>query len=401
MTRRAAVFICLVTVALLLWTDNGHSTWAETGEPVRLGEIDPLSGNLALHGWEIHQGIVYAVEEINATGGLAGRRVELVTRDDQSRPEVALTQAQDLLVRQNVAGLVGGYVDSLVAPISELAARHQVPYVAAASLLRALTQGRQNRCFFRVARLDGILEPICAFLAEVVKPKRVAIIYMATPGSTEFAVLVKQSLEKKGITVPLMEKCRPGSPDFSIFLLKARSARVDALISGGFYPDNLILARQLKEQQFPLKAFIAPWGVAYPNFVQEVGPAAEGLLGTCAWNPGVTLPGTEAASQSFVQGFTARFGQPPNSTTMHGYAAARAMLAALDKVLSLGQPLSGPAVCQALRQLDLPLPLERLQFDAQGDPRNYRQVVVQIQQGQLVPVFPAERATGALLPLAP
>jgi len=388
-------FLCLSALAWGLV--GGAVTGSGAGEPpapIRLGEIDPLSGTLALHGWEIHQGVVYAVEEINLTGGLAGRPVELVSRDDQSRPEVALTQTQDLLVREKVVGLVGGYVDSLVAPVSELAARHRTPYVAAASLLRALTQGRDNPYFFRVAKLDGILEPLTRFLTEVVKPERVAIIYMATPGSTEFAVLAKKMLEQAGIAVPLMEKCRSGSPDFSVFLLKAKSARVDAVVSGGFYPDNLILARQLRELALPLKACLAPWGVAYESFIREVGPAAEGLLGTCAWSPGITLPGTEAASAALVQGFSARFGQAPSSTTMHGYVAARALLAAVERVLLDGRALSGDEVGRELHRLDLLLPMERLQFDSRGDPRHYRQVVVQVQKGKLVPLFPPDRAGG-------
>ena len=90
-------------------------------QEIRLGEINPLSGHLAKHGMEIHQGILYAVEEANAQGGVAGHPVKLLSRDDQSKPEVAVNQAQDLIFRGKVTGLVGGYVDSLVGPISQQA----------------------------------------------------------------------------------------------------------------------------------------------------------------------------------------------------------------------------------------------------------------------------------------
>ena len=88
--------------------------------------------------------------------------------------------------------------------------------------------------------------------------------------------------------------------------------------------------RQLRERPLGLKAFIAPWGVAYQSFIDEVGPASEGLFGTCAWNPGITQPGTEKASQAFVEGFRKKFGKEPNTTTMHGYTSARALLAAIE-----------------------------------------------------------------------
>jgi len=74
--------------------------------------------------------------------------VELVFRDDQSQPETAMNQAEDLLYREKVLGLVGGYVDSLVAPVSEIAAKHRIPYVASASLQRSLTKGGTIRSSF-------------------------------------------------------------------------------------------------------------------------------------------------------------------------------------------------------------------------------------------------------------
>ncbi len=372
---------------------GGGACPALAAEVIKIGEINPLSGHLAQHGLEIHQGILYAVEEANARGGLAGRTVKLVSRDDQSKPEVALNQAQDLIIREQVKGLVGGYVDSLVGPVSELAARHQVPYVASASLQRGLT-ARNNPYFFRISKLDGIVQPVCRFVAETFKAQKAAILHLSTPGATEFGDLLKPCLEKAGVAVPIREKFRPGWPDFSVLLLKVRQERADILISGGFYADNLILVRQLKERPVGLKGFLAPWGVAYQTFLRELGEGAEGLFGTCAWNPGITCPGTESFSQAFTEGFRRRFGQEPNTTSMHGYCSARALLAALEAVSARRAPLSGEAVRQALAGLDLTLPMGRLAFDEHGDPRFYEHVVVQIQNRRMVVVHPPQRATG-------
>lgn len=364
--------------------------------PVSIGEINPLTGKLARHGIEIHEGILYAVEEVNAKGGILGRRIDLVIRDDQSLPEVAINQAEDLLVRSRVNGLVGGYVDSLVGPVSELAARHRVPYVASASLQRSLTLGRDNPFFFRVAHLDGVLEPLCGFIREVVRPASVAILYTATPGSTELGQEVESRMKQAGIQVKVFEKFRPGQHDFSAFLLKVRAARVDTLVCGGFFPDHLVLVRQIREQNVALKAYVGPWGVAYPSFIQEMGAAAELLFGLCAWHPGITLPGTEESSQEFAEGFERRFGKPPNTTTLHGYTSAKALLAAYEQDLAAGGSLKGEDVSRRLRELDLTTPMERLVFDEKGDPKHYRQVVVQVQGGKLVAVYPEDRALGSV-----
>ncbi len=384
-------------VRLIVWLLVVLFFWSplplRAAQEIRLGEVDPLSGHLAKPGLEIHQGILYAVEEANAMGGVAGRPVKLLSRDDQSKPDVAVNQVQDLIFREEISGLVGGYVDSLVGPISQQAGRHRVPYVASASLQQTFTRNK-NPFFFRVSLLEGIVQPLCQFLTHTLKTRRLAMIYAASPGASEFADSVRDTLGQVGGNTVLLEKFRPGMPDFSVFLLKLPPAKVEALISGGFYADNLILVRQLRERSLGLKAFIAPWGVAYRSFIEEVGAASEGLFGTCAWNPGITLPGTESASQAFVEGFRKKFGKEPNTTTMHGYTSARALLAAIEMVLKEGSQPTGEAVSQALARLDLQLPMERLTFNEHGDPQHYQHVLVQIQKQRLVVVYPPERATG-------
>jgi branched-chain amino acid transport system substrate-binding protein len=385
--------LMLLLIALLLLLFWGKPSLLMAAEAIRIGEVDPLSGHLAQHGTEIHQGILLAVEEVNAKGGVAGRPVQLISRDDQSKPEVALNQAQDLIIREKVLGLVGGYVDSLVGPVSELAARYKVPYVASASLQRGLT-AKKNPYFFRVSRLDGIVQPVCGFIVETFKAHSAGVLYLSTPGASEFADSLKSCLEQKGVSVPIEEKFRPGWPDFSMLLLKVKQAGVGILVSGGFFADNLIMVRQLKERPLTLKGFLAPWGVAYQSFLRELGGAAEGLFGTCAWNPGITWPGTEKVSKAFTDGFRQRFGEDPNTTSMHGYTSAKAMLAAMETALKGKSGLTGEAVSQALAGLDITMPMGRLAFDEHGDPRYYQHVVVQIQNQKMVVVYPPERATG-------
>ena len=373
------------------------SVRGDEGAPVRIGEINPLTGKLATHGGEIHEGILYAVEECNEGGGLRGRPVELVSRDDQSRPEVAIHQAEDLLYREKVVALVGGYVDSLVGPVSVLARKHEVPYVASASLQRALTRQAPNPFFFRVAHLDGIVVPLCRFVSRALSPRRVAVLFAATPGAAEMAGEVREALEKDGVEIVLFEKFRPGSPDFTPFLMKLKESGAEVLISGGFFPDHLILVRQLRDLRIPLKAYIGPWGVAYPGFVKETGLAAEHLFGMCAWAPGIHMPGTDEASRRFVRRFRERFGKEPTTTTMHGYTSARAVLEAAKGVLEEGRDLAGEALRDKLAALDILLPMERLAFDSRGDPLHYEQVVVQIQDGEIQAVFPPERAAGEVV----
>jgi branched-chain amino acid transport system substrate-binding protein len=363
---------------------------------IKIGEINPLSGRLAKQGVEIHQGIAVAVAEVNETGGLDGLRVEVISRDDQSQPDVAISRAEELCGWKKVLALTGGYVDSLVGPISEVAKKYEVPYVASASLQKELTQ-RDNPYFFRVANLQGFVQPLCGILSESLRPQRLALLHAATPGSTEFARDLRGCLQSRGIAVMLMEKFRPGTPDFTPLIAKLASMNMDVIVSGGFFADHLLLVRQLKENRVSPKAYIGPFGIAYESFVRELGENAEYLYSTFAWNPGITNPGTEAASKDFVERFRSMFHREPNTTNMHGYTSTRAVLAAMQSVLHQKKPLTGPNIRQSLAKLDLVLPMERVAFDKHGDPRHYQHLVVQIQKGNFEVVYPPERSTASAI----
>jgi branched-chain amino acid transport system substrate-binding protein len=383
-------------MASLLFLIPWLNTTLALADTIKIGEINPLSGRLAKQGLEIHQGVELAIAEVNETGGIQGRRVKLISRDDQSQPDVAISRAEELCGWKKVLALTGGYVDSLVGPVSEVAKKYQVPYVASASLQKELSQ-RGNRYFFRVASLRGFVEPICGILSAHFQPQRLAILHAATPGSTEFARELESCLQSHSIEVRLLEKFRPGTHDFTPLIGKLASLNIDVVISGGFFADHLLLVRQLKENRVCPKAYIGPFGIAYENFIREMGHDAEYLFSTSAWNPEITQPLTEEASKDFVNRFRRMFHQEPNTTNMHGYTSTRALLVAMQQVLQQRKPLTGPNIRQALAGLDLILPMERLAFDEFGDPRHYQHLVVQVQKGRLVAVYPAERATGSII----
>ena len=375
---------------LVLWST------ASTAATIKIGEINPLSGRFAKQGLETHQGVEVAVTEANEAGGIGGMKLQLISRDDQSKPDVAISRAEELCGWEKVLALTGGYVDSLVGPISEVAKKYRIPYVASASLQKELVQ-HKNPYFFRVSKLQGFVEPLCGVLAERFKPKRLAIIHAATPGSTELVQDLELCLRSRGIAVSLKEKFRPGTPDFTPLIGKLAGMNIDVIVSGGFSPDHILMVRQLKENNVSPKAYIGPFGIAYETFMREMDEDADYLYSTCAWNPEFTLPGTETTSKAFVERFHRMFNRQPNTTNMHGYTSARVLIEAMQKVLHRGQALTGDNIRLALADLDLILPMERLVFDNRGDPRHYRHVIVQIQKGRLQVVYPSERATAAAI----
>jgi len=246
-----------------------------------------------------------------------------------------------------------------------------------------------------VAKLQGFIQPICDLLSEKLRPQRLAILYAATPGSSEFAHDLENCLHSRGTPLHLIEKFRPGTPDFTPLIAKLASMQIDVIVSGGFSADHLLFVRQLKENRVSPMAYLGPFGIAYESFIREMGENGEYLYSTCAWNPGITQPGTEKLSEDFVERFRRMFQRQPNTTNMHGYTSTRVLLAAMRNVVRRNKPLTGPNIRQALAELDLLLPMERVAFDKHGDPLHYQHLVVQIQKGRLQVVYPPDRATAA------
>lgn len=372
------------------------SSAARNAAELPIGEIDSLSGVLAPQGTAVHEGIVYAVAEANLAGGIAGHRVRLLTRDDAGRPDEATGAAHELAVREGVHALVGGYVDSIVGPVAQVAERERVPYVASSSLDQRLTR-RGNAYFFRIARLEPFVEATTAVPIEIAPEKDVAILFSSTPGATQLARLQRETLESRGIRVAAFESFQTGTPDFLPLLARIQSRGAKLLLMDGFFADDLVLLRQMQGRAGARLPIVGAFGMEFPALIRELGPLAEGALGAIAWEPGMSLSGDREGSRKYEAGFARHFGHPPAPLTMYGYTAARAVLAALDRAVRPSGAVDRQAVRDALARTDLMLPLERLRFDERGDPMHYEVGIFQIQNGKHVLLYPRDRATGRFI----
>jgi branched-chain amino acid transport system substrate-binding protein len=109
------------------------------------------------------------------------------------------------------------------------------------------------------------------------------------------------------------------------------------------------------------------------------------------------VPAAPTESSAFVEAYRTRFRREPAPLSMHGYAAARALASALATALAGGRPLAGDTVREAVARVDLETPLGRVRFTPEGEPVGYERVVVQVQGGRHVVVYPREAATAPLV----
>lgn len=375
---------------------SGCSPEARDRAGFRVGEINSLSGVLAPQGTAVHEGVLYALAEINARGGIRGRKVALATRDDGGRPDTATTAAHDLIVRENVHALVGGYVDSIVGPVAQVAERERVPYVAASSLDQRLTL-RGNVWFFRISRLEPFVDATTAVPLTLLPAKKVAILYSNTPGATQLARLQKERLEGGGVAVTAFESFQTGTPDFLPLLARVKAGGAELLLMDGFFADDLVLLRQIHGPSGAALRVVGAFGMEFPALIEQLGPLGEGALGAIAWEPGMSLSGDLAGSRAFEEGFRREMGHLPPPLASYGYTAMRAVLSALERAAPGAAGTEREAVRDALQRTDLLLPLQRLRFDPHGDPLGFRVGIFQIQNGRHVLLYPPENATGGIV----
>jgi branched-chain amino acid transport system substrate-binding protein len=168
-----------------------------------------------------------------------------------------------------------------------------------------------------------------------------------------------------------------------------RDQAAEVLLSDTFFADHLLLVRQMAQSGLRVDAFLGAFGLEFPSVVLSSARRARGC-GTTSWQSDVNWAGREQESRLFVAAYTRRFDRAPVPLTMHGYAAARAVTRALETLE--GGAITGDRLREALAKVDLETPLGRVKFDDHGDPVAYERVVVQIQNGRHVVVYPPNHA---------
>lgn len=198
--------------------------------------------------------------------------------------------------------LIGGYVDSLVGPIGEVADRSRVPYLATASLDERLTR-RGNCFFFRVSSLGSFVRVTTGIILDVFKAKNVAVLQSSSPGATQLSRRQNEVLERAGVKVPVVEPFSPGLSDFTPLLARVRDQGAEVLLSNTFFADHLLLIRQMAQSGITVNAFWGAFGMEFPRVIKELGPASEGLFGTTSWQPGINLGSNQQQSLAFIDAF--------------------------------------------------------------------------------------------------
>jgi ABC-type branched-subunit amino acid transport system substrate-binding protein len=354
----------------------GSGSGSSSSGPIRLGVTSALTGDYAAGGSTILDAARVAVDEVNAKGGVHGRKLEIVSADDQCDPQVA-AQAAQKLVSQGVVAFVGGYCSAATIAESQILHRSRdIPFVAAISSSPDFTrQGRPN--VFRVIARDDRVAPLTTKLAAQVEgAKRIALLHDGSVFAKVQADALRDNAPAAGLTVVSEDAITPGKSDYRGALSKVASSHPDALIYTGYSTEGAALAKQRAELKLPFK-LMGTAGIAEDVFTKLAGASANG---TRLVTPLLPQFLDDAQAQRFKEQYRNATGKDVSFAGVYEYDAVQALVAALTKAADT-KPATLNAALHAVQAKGFTGPIA---FDANGDRRTTDVVAAQVENGQFV-----------------
>lgn len=388
-------------------TASSGSSSGGSKKPIKIGVINPFSGATAPGGIATTQGYEVAVDEVNASGGINGQKVELV-RGDASTPDAGISEVNRLATSEKVDLFMGTYLSGIANTASETAARNNKLYWETNALASNLTQrGLQN--FIRVgadaasfgkASIDGIDKVVAPSIGKTLKGSRVCITHEQSIYGTSVADTQKSLAEKAGATVVDNVAYDPASPDLGNVILRCQKGSTDFWVSTGYVPDSNLLLRTATQQGFKPAATMMVGSADTKETANAVPePQLTGVYVTAfahndaneAYAPGI---------KKFLDAYKAKYNADPTfPQTTVAYTGAKVLFAALAKAKSTDPA----AVKKILKDIEQPLGSTPATFGVKFDDKLQNTLalptVVQWQGGKLVTLYPEQAAPSGAKPV--
>jgi branched-chain amino acid transport system substrate-binding protein len=363
---------------------------AAPADPIRLGVITSLSGSFATFGTMEVAGYKVGAAEINEKGGVLGRPIELVIEDDASNQNAGLAAAEKL-AGQNVPLILGAFASSITKPLAGYLGRMKVPLLNTNSADTSITKPGSPYVFRVGQTTDAYADASFDLIKSFKDLKTVAVLVSNDALGRSTAASVREKCKQLGYQIVGDQAYDRGLTDFRPTLNSFKSARPDVVALSSYEEDAATLLRQAKEVSLSPKMFVAvgATGYALPQFITGAGDAAEYVFSASPWRPEAKFPG----AQDLYKRLFKVLGAEPSHHAAKSYGGLLAVADAIKKAGSTDRE----AIRKSLREVKLMTAFGPVSFEDKNGFTNQNpapSLVIQVQKGKFVVVWPKESASG-------
>jgi branched-chain amino acid transport system substrate-binding protein len=350
-------------IGLALGASLMLSTTALAQDVTTIAVAGPMTGGESAFGRQMKNGAEQAVADLNAAGGLLGKKLALDVEDDACDPKQARSVAEKI-AGAKIPFVAGHYCSSSSIPASEAYAEGNVLQITPASTNPLFTE----RNLWNVARVCGRDDQQGTvagdYIAKVYKGKNIAILNDKSTYGKGLADETKKALNKAGVTEKMFESYNKGDKDFNAIVSRLKRDNIDLVYVGGYHQEAGLILRQMRDQGLQT-VLMAGDALADKEFASITGPAGEGTLFTFGPDPR-----NKPTAKTIVDAFKAK-NIDPEGYTLYSYAAIQVWSQAAKKA-GTTDPMK---VMAAIKANAWDTVLGSLAFDAKGDIKQLDYVV--------------------------
>lgn len=347
------------------------------GDTIKIGVAGAHSGDLASYGLPTVNAAKLVVDEVNAKGGINGKKVELLIEDDVCKPEVS-TNTATKLVSQKADVVIGHICSGATKSALPIYKEAGIVLISPSATSPELTLSGQYPNFFRTIGHDNKQAlPIADFVLNDLGAKKVAVVHDKGDYGKGLAEIAQDTIKKSGKgEVVLFEGVTPGAVDYSAIVQKIKQSKAEAVVFGGYHPEASKIVSMMRKKRMDIP-FISDDGVKDDTFIKVAGKDAEGVYATGPQDNSKN-PLAQAAHAAHKKAFNADAGAFFESA----YSAAVAIVNAIEKAGSTDQA----ALTKALQTEKVDTPVGNIYFDDKGDAVGVGFSMYQVKDGKYVVV---------------
>lgn len=305
---------------------------APAGDTVKIGFLGALTGDVAMFGKPTLEGMKMAAEELNAAGGVLGKKIEIVEADNRGDKQEGASVTQKFVSRDKVVAIVGDPTTGITKVAAPVAQKAGVVLLSAGATGPGVVE--IGDYIFRDTLLDSIAIPACIeYFAKDLGFKKVAII---TSDNNDYSVGLSQTFRDAAAKVPSIkivadEKVKDGDKDFSAQITNIKGKKPDVILFSGYYTEGALIMKEARKQGLKSPMFGGD-GLFSPKFIELGGPAVEGSMSALGFSTEQATPETT----KFIESFKAKHnGELPGLFDAQGYDAVMLLADAMKRANSL------------------------------------------------------------------